>query len=142
MKTVRFSNPPKSRRLHIETLEERQLPAVRVAEFNPIRAQDSDLNLSANRGDDNVIEAGGPDPVHATDSFAFSAAGLRSAVARAGNTTQNDLIVVRATAAQNTLPLGGSELFLNIDAATRGSVTLVSPGDAALTLPAAMGTAI
>jgi hypothetical protein len=46
----------KPRSLHFEPLEERQLLAVSVAEFNQIRTLYPDLNLSANMGDYNVIE--------------------------------------------------------------------------------------
>ena len=38
MKTMSFSKLPKTRRLQIEALEERQMLAVSVAEFNQIRA--------------------------------------------------------------------------------------------------------
>ena len=122
---------------YFEGMETRLLLAVSLAEFNTIRAANPDLNLSANMADYNIIEVGVASP-NGTSSFAFSEAGLRAAIDRAALTTTSDLIVIRTSAAsvsQNTIYLGG-ELVININASTHGSVTIVSLGDAQLTLDA------
>jgi len=115
------------RSLRLEALEERQLLAVTVTEFNQIRAMYSDLNLSANMGDYNVIEI---------TTSQLTDANLRNAITQAGTTTANDLIVVRTTTTQNTITLSGTELAININATTNGSVTIVSFGTAKLTIDA------
>ena len=74
--------PAKSRWLLIEPLEERQMLSVSPTEYDAIRAQYPDHNLSANMWDDNIIE---------TTAEPLSDAAMRSAI---GNTT-NDLIVCR-----------------------------------------------
>ena len=124
------------RSLCIEELESRELLSVTLGDFDAIREQYADLNLSANMADYNIIEVGGADPINTTDSFAFSDAGIRAAIARAGQTTGNDLIVVRTTEMQNKIALVGTELSISINATTRGSITIVSLGTAKLTIDA------
>jgi len=90
--------------------------------LDDVRAAYPDLNLS---GSYNIIEIGDiriPDNV---SSFAFTEAGLRAAIARAGETAANDLIVVRTTTAQNTIYLSG-ELVIDFGVVSRGTVTIVS----------------
>ena len=111
----------RSRRLLFESLENRELLSVSPTEFNDIRAQYADLNLSANMADYNVIEI---------TAAQLSDTALRNAIDTAAATTKDDLIVVRTTATQNKITLGGSELALNINASLYGSVTIVSLGTA------------
>ena len=113
------SRSPQPRRLRFEPLECREMLTVSSAEFNWIRTQYSDLNLSANMADYNVIE------ITTAELDDFS---IRSAISEAGNTSQNDLIVVRTTETQNRIILAGAELAININASQRGSVTIVSLG--------------
>ncbi|MCL2118120.1 MAG: hypothetical protein FWH27_06790 [Planctomycetaceae bacterium] len=124
---IRGSQNPrhKSRKLHYEPLEERQLLAVTTAEFDQIRGLYPDLNLSENMGDYNVIE------IEADD---LSVVSLRNAINEAGATTENDLIVVRTTETLNTITLDGTELAININAEEFGSVTIVSLGEERLTI--------
>ena len=115
-----------SRRLSLESLENRELLSVSISttEFAAIRAEYANLNLSAKMTDYNIIEVGGsgsPDD----NSFAFSDPGLRSAINRAINTPENDLIVIRTgnTSSQNTITL---DTYLAITSNVKGSVTIVS----------------
>jgi len=123
-----FRNPRhKSRKLHYEPLEERQLLAVTSAEFDAIRAQYADLNLAENMEAYNIIEI---------SSDELSSLSLRDAIAQAGTTTENDLIVVRTTTENNTVTLSGEQLEININAEEFGSVAIVSLGETKLTIDA------
>ena len=121
----------RSRSLFFEPLEERALLAVAAADFDAIRAAYPDLNLSANMSDYNIIEI---------TAEQLSEANLSNAIEVAGQTTSNDLIVVRTTATQNKILLSETEepyvmgYNVSIDATTYGSVTIVSLGDEKLTL--------
>ncbi|MCL2004973.1 MAG: right-handed parallel beta-helix repeat-containing protein [Planctomycetaceae bacterium] len=53
---------------------------------------------------------------------------------QAGTTTSDDLIVLRTTATQNKITLNGTELQININAATHGNVTILSFGSYQLTI--------
>ena len=121
----------------IEQLEEREMLSVSMGDFDAIKSQYEDLNLG-NFADYNIIEVGGAgnQAGGANNNFAFSDTGIRAAIARAGQTTQNDIIVVRTTATQNKITLGGTELAININAAQYGSVTIVSLGANNLTIDA------
>jgi len=96
-------------------------------EFAAIRAQYTGLNLSADMADYNIIE------IIADE---LSDANLRYAIGESQATPQNDLIVIRTTATQNKITLGGTELAINIDASQRGSVTIISFGTNPLTIDA------
>jgi len=96
------------------------------AEFLAIKSMYADLNLT-NYGDYNIIEI---------TAAQLSDANLRNAISVAASTTKNDLIVARTTTTQNTIMLGGTELAINIDSATYGSVTIVSLGAENLTIDA------
>ena len=115
-----LNKAPRARRLRWETLEERRMLAVSAVEFHQIREMYSDLNLSSNMSDYNVIEI---------LSDELSALSLRNAIAEAGTTPENDLIVVRTTAENNTVTLSGEQLEININAKDFGSVTIVSLGE-------------
>ncbi|GEM_PF-2062244 len=118
-------NAPRSRKLQIESLENREMLSISTAEFNEIRAMYPDLNLSTSMSSYNVIEI--------TAAQLSSDTALRNAINTAETTPEKDLIVVRTTAAQNKITLGGSGLTINI---TSGSVTLVSFGTNSLTIDA------
>ncbi len=120
-------NAPQARRLRIESLESRELLAVSAAEFDSIRTLYPDLNLSANMGSYNVIEI---------TAAELSDSALRNAINTAASTLRDDLIVLRTTALQNKITLGGTELAINIDAAYYGNVTIVSLGEENLTIDA------
>ena len=115
------------RHLLFEPLEERQMLAITPADYDTIRAAYPDLNLSENMADYNVIEI--------TESQ-LTATNLQNAINSAAQTPENDLIVVRTTETVNTVTLGGSELAINTNAATQGSVTIVSLGTEKLTIDA------
>ena len=114
------------RHLLFEPLEERQMLAITPADFNAIKAAYPDLQLTA-MSDYNVMEI---------TAAELSDAKLREKIAEAGTTPQNDLIVLRTTATQNTITLNGSELAININAANFGSITIVSLGEEKLTIDA------
>ena len=116
--------PPKGRKLQIESLESREMLSISPADYDSIRALYPDLNLAASMGSYNVIEI---------TSNELTDAKLRAAIATASTTTKNDLIVVRTTAAQNKITLGGTELAIST---SKGSVTIVSFGEKTLTLDA------
>ncbi|MDR1958641.1 MAG: right-handed parallel beta-helix repeat-containing protein, partial [Planctomycetaceae bacterium] len=102
-------------------------PTITAQEFDAIRLQYADLNLSVNMSDYNVIEI---------PSGQLTDAAIRSAIAVAGITAENDLIVVRTTETQNKITLGGTELAINFDSTQFGGVTIVSFGDEKLTIDA------
>ncbi|MGL4943046.1 MAG: fibronectin type III domain-containing protein, partial [Thermoguttaceae bacterium] len=107
----------KHRSLQLESLETRELLSVSLGEFEQIRNLYADLNLSANFADYNVIEI---------TASQLSAASLQTAIDTAAQTVQNDLIVVRTTAEQNTITLEGNPLFIDIDQSQHGSVAIVA----------------
>ena len=117
----------RSRRLSLESLENRELLSVSSVEFDQIRAQYADLNLSANMGDYNIIEI---------TAAQLSETALGDAIGTAASSAQNDLIVTRTTETQNVITLTGSELTINANTSSYGSVTIVSFGDTALTIDA------
>jgi hypothetical protein len=98
------SQRQRSRICRIELLEERELLSITTGEFDAIRSQYADLNLT-NYGDYNIIEI---------TADGLSDTNIRAAITEAGNTTANDLIVVRTTETQNKITLSGSELAVNI----------------------------
>ena len=123
-----FSLSHRQRRLRLEHLEERQMLSVSPGEFAQIRTQYPDLNLSANFADYNVIEI---------TAAQLSDTALRDAIANAGTTTQNDLIVVRTTDTQNAITLAGLELAITSnDHSDFVNVTIVSLGTKNLTIDA------
>lgn len=134
---------PRKRRLVLEQLEVRHLLSVSITDldFAAIRAAYPDLDLSDDMAEYNIIEVTGTTS-NDDDLFAFSEAGLRAAIAKAGTTTANDLIVVRTTETQDTITLDGSELGINIDAKEFEGVTLVSFGTSNLMIDAAEGSRV
>jgi len=89
-----------------------------------VRAAYPDLSLP---GSYNVIEIAANN---------LNATALNAAIATAGTTTANDLIILRTTGTQNTLTLGGTQLTIDIDAAEFGTITIVSLGSVPLTIDA------
>ena len=115
MKTL-FPKTNRHRRLRLEPLEERQMLSVSPAEFDAIRAQYPDLNL------------GEYNSYNCIDVTNLTGESLQAAIDLAGNTSVNDLIVVRTTGTNHTIKLSGGELGINIDAAEFRGVTIVSFG--------------
>ena len=113
------SAAPSARRLRLEPLESRDLLAVSVAELGAICEKYSDLNISTNRNDYNIIEI---------TAAELSDAKLRAAITEAGSTAANDLIVLRTTLESNEILLSGTALNIEIDQDIYGSLTLVSWG--------------
>ncbi|MCL2641149.1 MAG: right-handed parallel beta-helix repeat-containing protein [Phycisphaerales bacterium] len=111
----------------LESLESRIFLSVSDAEYAQIRAMYPDLALPANKSAYNIIE------ITANN---LNESAIKDAITAAGNSTANDLIVVRTTATQNKITLNGSELFIRVNAASRGSVTIVSLGTTPLTIDA------
>ncbi len=118
---------PKPRSLRLESLESRELLSVSVAEFNAIRSQYADLNLSSNMANYNVIEI---------TAAQLSDANLRNAITTARTTTKSDLIVCRTTASQNKITLSGTALTISSIPASMGSVMIVGYGTTNLTIDA------
>jgi len=114
----------KFRKLKMERLEERQMLSVCPAEFNQIRELYPDLNL------------GEYENYNCIDITDLTGQSLNDAITVAGNTTKDDLIVVRTTKDDNTITLAGSELGITINVSTMGSVTIVSLGEEKLTINA------
>ena len=106
--------------------------ALSDAEFASIRARYADLGLSANSENYNII---------VIDADNLSDVALRDTIEQAA---QNDLtespegtlVVVRTTATQNTITFTDGELAINVNAAIRGGVTIVSFGDSPLIIDA------
>ena len=102
------------RKLHLETLEERQLLAVTAAEYEAIR-QAFDFGLAEDQAATDVIEV--------TD---LSADALQKAVFQAGQSSQNDLIVIRTGALDTTLDLGGESILACGNASACGTLSIVA----------------
>ncbi|MCL2006371.1 MAG: hypothetical protein FWG73_09490 [Planctomycetaceae bacterium] len=83
--------------------------------FGAVKAAYTDLDLGNDHTRYNFIE------ISANN---ISESALRNTIATAGTTTQDDIIVVRTTATQNKITLGGTELAININASQCGSVTI------------------
>jgi hypothetical protein len=98
-----------------------------VSDFDLIRSQYADLNLSANKNDYNIIEIA---------ASQLSDENIRKAIAQAAATTANDLIILHTTETQNKITLSGTELTIDINAVTYGSITIVSLGTNTLTVDA------
>ncbi len=116
-----------ARRLRMEHLENRELLSVSVAEFDAIRAKYADLNLSSDMASYNVIEIAAND---------LSETNLRNAISAALTSTQNDLIVLRTTSARNAITLSGQEIAISRTVSRGDGITIVSLGDANLTINA------
>ncbi|MGL6225683.1 MAG: choice-of-anchor Q domain-containing protein [Thermoguttaceae bacterium] len=97
-------------------------------EFEQLRAQYPGLTLANRKEDYNVLEIAAMD---------ISGESLRAKLEEAGNSTENDLIVLRTSVeTQNLIKLGGSELLIDIDFAEFGSVTIVVLGSVPVTINA------
>jgi len=122
-------NVPQTRRLRVEPLESREMLSINPVQqevWNEVTAKYSDLEWGS-RGDYNYIEI---------TAAQLSDSAFRDAIAEAGTTPENDLIVVRTTSTQNKITLAGTELAIAIDATQFGNVTIVSLGGVNLTIDA------
>ena len=117
------------RPLRIEELEGREMLSADL--FNAISTAYGDLDLGDDWEKYNYIEI-------QADNLTDVA--IRNAIATAGTTNKDDIIVFRTTEEQNKITLQRdwhlNELIINIDAAQFGSITIVSLGDKPLTLDA------
>ena len=102
---------------------------VTAAEYASIRAAYPKFGLPAAWDSLNIIEILPDD---------LSAANLKKAIATAGRTVGNDLIVVRTTASKHTVSYASSSSALSIDIAksSYGSVSIVALGPVPLTINA------
>lgn len=110
----------RSRVCRMEELESRELLSVTLGDFDAIRSQYADLDLSASMSDYNVIEI-------LADELSESR--IQSALSEAATTSQDDLIVIRTNASQNTLTLNGNPLTIEIDSSRFGTVAIVTLSD-------------
>lgn len=94
----------KKRGLRLESLENRELLSVSAAEFDAIRAQYEDLNLSSNYADYNFIDI---------QANSFNDQALRDAIDAASDTQKHDIIVFRTTSGSNTLRLDSTVSILS-----------------------------
>lgn len=98
----------------IEELESREMLSVSMGDFDVIKSQYEDLNLT-HYSDYNIIEITADE---------LSAKTLQTAVNFAAQTTQDDLIVVRNNGAR-IVDLGTETLNVNINSDLYGSLTIV-----------------
>ncbi len=119
----------RARRLGFETLENRELLAVSLAEYAAIRDAYPALELPEDAGQINIVEI---------PADRISISGLNAALEEAGSTRADDLIVARVTASANVARFAASndELKYELDADFFGKTTLVALGDAPLTIDA------
>jgi hypothetical protein len=113
-----LGNSAPSNILEISTLP----PPLPQAEFNAIRTQYADLNLSANWLDYNYIVISAEE---------LSEAALRDAIKRAESNGQDNLIVLRTTATRNKIMLTEGELAID-----SGKVAIISQGPEKLIIDA------
>ena len=126
------SKPHKAKRrrgrtCRIEELENREMLSVTLGDFNVLREQYNDLNLRDDYESYNFIEI---------EAHELTSNNFRSAITEARNSAKDDIIVIRTTETQHTVTLGGSELAININAASWGSIAIVSLGTDSLTIDA------
>ncbi len=135
-----------SRKLRLEALENRELLAADLLtgatlgagalppadEYAAIRDAYPALELPETV---NVIEI---------DSTNLTVDALKAAIAKAGTTEQDDLIVVRTTDDANTIVYSGADdvIGVNIDSSTYGAVNIVAVGTQPLTLDAARNSRV
>ena len=117
---------PRKRRLALESLENRELLSVSTTDFDAIKSQYADLNLT-NYADYNFIE------IQANN---LTDAALRNAITEATGTAKSDIIVLRTTDEHNKIMLSNGALTIDIDAETYGSIAIVSLGTQKLTIDA------
>jgi hypothetical protein len=106
--------------------------SVSLGEFDLLREQYADLNLSENMADYNFIDI---------SAEQLSAASLKNAVATAGQTAQNDLIVVRNNG-DTIIDFGAETWNIDIDSALYGNAVIVSLGSGILTLQSSAETGV
>lgn len=115
-------NPPRSRKLTIESLENRELLTVSSAEFSVLRSTYSELELG-DQEDYNIIEI---------LSNELSDVKLREVFAGLEESYEDNLIVVRTTATNNRIQMTEGPLVLS--ESLNGSVCIVSLGNSRLTI--------
>ena len=127
----------RSRTCRVEELENREMLAVTIgeADFDAISNQYADLNLGA-YADYRIIEVSGDGDDADENHFAFTPEGLQAAIDWAAQTDENDLIVIRTAAGEDSITLESAELAINADSAQFGTVSIVSYGTGNLTLDA------
>ncbi len=117
---------PKSRRLRMECLENRELLSVTPIEYAEIRELYSSFELSENMSDVNVIDL----------SAAATSEQVQVALEAAKASPQDDLIVLRTTAEASSA-LFDRTLTIDFDENVSGKLTLVSYGSALAQLSSA-----
>ena len=117
----------RSRRLGIEVLEDRRLLSVSTAEYDDIRAEYDDFGLSASISDVNIIEI---------EAANLSAANLNAAIAAAGTTVENDLIVLRTTYSMKEIVFASAEdkIGIDVDSSQFGTFSIIGFGSQPLTI--------
>lgn len=118
------------RLLRVEELEDRRLLSVSAAEYAEICAAYADFGLSQTMYDVNIIEI---------DAANLTLVSLKTAIAEAGNTESDDLIVLRTTGAANTITYTDvtDAISINIQSEYYGTLSVVAFGSKPLTVDAA-----
>ncbi|MDO5580773.1 MAG: hypothetical protein Q4G69_06530, partial [Planctomycetia bacterium] len=104
------------RKLSLESLEERQLLAVTVAEYTAIQQAFTDFEIGSYYGINTIDIA----------SDKLTAENLRDAIQKAANSASEDLIVLRTTSQNFSLDMGTSSLLIDFNTANSGKLTIVS----------------
>ena len=111
----------------VETLEDRRLLSITVAEYAQITNTYTDFNLPAfeaahlpSAEELNIIEI---------EAAHLSLANLQAAIDQAAATPQNDLILLRTTSTERTLEMGETSIQIDLDTASSGTLTVVGFGD-------------
>ena len=105
---------PKSRKLRMESLEDRALLRVMPFEYDALRDANPEIGLPADRSDVNIVEL-----------TELTRAALQKAVDLAATTPQDDLIYVRTTEDASTIDLIEG-VAISIDAENFGSLTIAA----------------
>ncbi|MBP3557939.1 MAG: fibronectin type III domain-containing protein, partial [Thermoguttaceae bacterium] len=109
------SQTPKSRRLHMERLEDRALLSVTPLEYDALRDANPEICLPTDRSEINIIEL-----------TELTNAALQKAADLAATTSQDDLIYVRTAEGVSTIELCDG-INVSIDAENFGSLTIAAP---------------
>lgn len=129
-----FTSPSRglqNRLSRLETLEDRALLSVSGAEYDAIRAAYPDLNLPESFESINAVDLSAAN---------LTAESLQQAIAAAGETVEDDLLVVRTSDSAHTLVLDGNPIRVSVDSERFGSLALVAYSSTETNVPLTVDT--
>ena len=129
-----FTSPSRglqNRLSRLETLEDRALLSVSGAEYDAIRAAYPDLDLPESLESINAVDLPAEN---------LTVESLQQAIAAAGETVEDDLLVVRTSDSAHTLVLDGNPIRVSVDSERFGSLAIVAFSSAETNVPLTVDT--